>query len=81
MVTTCQRAIIAACCLVLLFVLVCPYTPSPMPIGKVKMIYFTFTIFMLFSALALFFAEAPSTIVVPRRCHLRLIDITCSRLC
>jgi hypothetical protein len=81
MLTTFQRAIIATCCFVLLFVLVCPYTPSPTPVGKVKMVYFTFAILMLVSAFLIFFRELRSLVAEERRPVLQLIDITCARLC
>ena len=76
-----QRTIVIACCLVLLFVLVCPYTPSPTPIGKVKMVYLSFVILMLLSSLVRRVAVAPIIAIQTGKSRLCVIDITCARLC
>jgi hypothetical protein len=81
MLSASQRTILLVCCLVLLFVLVCPYTPSPTPIGKVKMVYFSFVILLLLPSLAHLVAEAPVIFIQAGNSHFRLIDITCARLC
>ena len=81
MLTTLQRVTLAACCFVLLFVLVCPYTPSPTPVGKVKMVYFTFMILMVLSAISLLFSESRAFLPDAGRPVVHLIDMTCARLC
>jgi hypothetical protein len=79
--STFQRTLVATCILVLLFVLVCPYTTSPTPLGKIKLVLFFLTLLFFAAVLELFGAPRPSLLLEHRLSGRELLDITCVRLC
>jgi hypothetical protein len=79
--STFQRAMVAVCILVLLFVLVCPYTTSPTPLGKVKLVLFFLTLLFFAAVLQLFAAPRPVFFAEYRLSGRLLLDVTCARLC
>ena len=81
MLNACQRFTIAACCFLLLAVLICPYTQSPLPIGIVKIVLFTFAIFVQSSAIMLLTSDRALALVGALRTGTRPNEFTCVRLC
>jgi hypothetical protein len=79
--SACQRVTIAACCIVLFAALICPYTQSPLPIGNIKMVLFTFAISVLPSAIILLTPDRALALVGALRIGARPNEFTCVRLC
>lgn len=77
-----KRATLVACCLVLLFVLLCPYTPSPMPLAKFKVALMLAAVCLL---LPLSLLQARTAVAAafapPRSAAVPLITLNCSLLC
>lgn len=77
-----KRATLVACCLVLLFVLLCPYTPSPTPLAKVKAVLMMASVCLLLPLSQLLARVASAaTQEAPRSAAVPLITLNCSLLC
>lgn len=79
-----QREVILFGCLVLLFVLVCPYTPSPTtPMGKIKQVLIIpfALVIAVFTPWLTALAGTCSALFAALPCEARLRDLLCARLC